>query len=353
MDIKFLETPALVLDIDAFDENIKTMKGIVQASGLKFRPHYKTHKCPQIAHRQIAEGACGITCAKLGEAEDLIQSGIENVFIANQIVDPPKIARLAFLAKCCALSVCVDSEENILALEKAAALQRSHIICLVEFDIGMERCGVFSAEAVLALAKKIQTCSHLEFGGIQAYAGNLAHETDFERRKAESEKVEAALLGVKRHLAGAGVSVREISGISTGTAALHGKNTVYTEMQAGSYIFMDTSYARLNLPFKNALFVLTQIVSVNPVSMVMDAGVKSLSTDQTMPVLASYPDVAVKLSEEHATISRPVNCPAAGEKLLMIPGHCCTTVNQYDQLYLVKGNKVMDRVLITSRGKSC
>jgi len=346
-----IETPALVLDMDLFEENVRTMKAFLEGKNLSIRPHYKSHKCTYIAHRQLSDGAKGICCAKISEAEDLVFSGIDDVLIANQIISPSKIARAAYLAGCCRLTVCVDNADNIAKLEAAAGFEGSVIHCLVEYEIGMNRCGVATPEDFLAQARQIAASSHLVFEGIQAYAGHLSHEADYERRRIESEKVEQRLRELKEHLEREGLPAREVSGGSTGTVEFRPRDSVYTEIQAGSYLFMDNSYGKLNLKFKNALFLATQVISVNSRQVIVDGGMKSISVDQAAPSFRDYPGVPAKMSEEHASMSNPGGLKI-GDRLLMIPGHCCTTFNLHDFLYLVRNGKVIDRIPVTSRGKS-
>lgn len=352
MRLESIKTPALILDLDLFEKNVRIMKSFIESAGLVLRPHYKSNKCTEIARMQIASGAKGITCAKLSEAEDLVDAGIEDVLIANQIVDVTKLARVAHLSKCCYLTICVDSAENIDALEAAAAIENSTIHCLIEYEIGMNRCGVKTPEHFCELAKKISLCPHLSFEGIQAYAGHLSHEENFEVRKAESEKVEQRLFELYHYAESKGHKIKEVSGASTGTVEFRNKGSVYTEIQAGSYIFMDTAYNALGLIFTNSLFVLSEVISVNNQYMITDAGRKSISVDQKMPVFKDFPHLDVRISEEHCTIPSAGINASIGDKFFIIPGHCCTTVNLHDAIYMIRQNKVINRVPITSRGKS-
>ena len=352
MRIEQLETPALILDMDIAERNMAMMKEYMDFTGLALRPHYKSSKCVAIAQMQIRNGAKGITCAKLSEAEDLILSGIDDVLIANQIVEPSKIARVAYLAGCCRLTVCVDREENILQLQAAAQLQNTKIHVYVEYDIFLRRCGVDTPEEFLRLARLVESCDNLVFDGIQAYAGHLSHEEEYDVRKSESERVEEKrVTELKQYLEENGLTVKEVSGISTGTIEFFPKDTVYTEAQVGSYIYMDAGYHALNLKFQSSLFVLTQVVSKNEF-LVTDAGTKAISVDQHPPIFRDYPDRRVKLSEEHSRISSERTDIAIGDKLLMIPSHSCTTMNLYDYMYLMRDGKIIDRVHIDGRGKS-
>ena len=346
-----ITTPALMLDMDAFEKNMKGLQAFADSLGIALRPHYKSHKCTAIAHLQIKNGAKGLCCAKLGEAEDLVAAGIEDVLLANQVVDRAKIARVAALADCCRFTICVDHAENVDNLNAAAAVQGSTIHCLVEYNIGMNRCGVHTHEDFYALAKRIHQAPNLKFEGIQAYAGQLSHMEDFGNRKTDTDKYEEDLAALKKYVEDRGIPVKEVSGVSTGTVHLRPKKSVYTEIQAGSYIFMDVAYNALDLDFENALFVLTSILSINNGRIITDCGVKGVSSDQKMPSMLEYPEAPVKLSEEHCSFPAESK-HAINDRLHLIPGHCCTTVNLHDTIYFVRNGKVEDRVPVTSRGKT-
>ena len=198
MKISGLSTPALVLDVNILKANARAMETLLAGTQLKLRPHYKSHQCAAIAKWQVASGAIGMTCAKLSEAEDLCDVGIEDILIANQIADPAKIRRAADLANNCHLTVCVDSAENVAALSAAAVNAGSTIYCYVEYEIGMNRCGVTEKEAVLALAKAIQNSKNLEFSGIQAYAGHISHVEDLGQRQEMPRSWKFSSLWMKR-----------------------------------------------------------------------------------------------------------------------------------------------------------
>jgi len=188
MRIENLQTPALIVDLDRMEENQQILNALIAGAPAKLRPHYKTNKTTQIAHMQLAAGAKGITCSKLSEARDLVEAGVEDVLIANQIVDPAKLAQVAALAGCCHLTIAVDDIENVRLLERSAAAQDVMIHCLVEYEIGMGRCGVVGKEALLEVAKAIEDSEHLDFAGIQAYAGNMSHEPSIQVRAEEARK---------------------------------------------------------------------------------------------------------------------------------------------------------------------
>ena len=351
MKIEMIPTPALILDVDAAERNHRIIMELMKPLGVSLWPHYKSHKSTRIAHMQMAGGASGITCAKLGEAEDLILSGIPRVTIGNQVVDPAKIRRAADLAGAAELTLLVDDESNIRALNDACLAAGTVIRCLVELDIGMDRCGVRTAEEVFHLASLIRDSEKLEFAGIQAYAGNLAHEMDYEKRKQESLLAEQKILAAVRFLEDRGIPVKEVAGISTGTVELRPASTVYTQAQTGSYLLMDAEYDRVGVGFEHALYMLTQVVSRSDRHFVCDAGAKTLGSDQGPAVFPDFPDEVPALSEEHIAVYRE-NTLKTGDKLLLIPGHCCTTVNLHDYIYIVRKGEVLDRIPVTSRGKA-
>lgn len=350
MKIECLETPALIVDAKILEENIMTMDEILKESTLSLRPHYKSHKCASLAHLQIKNGAKGMTCAKLSEAIDLADCGIEDILIANQITEPRKIRRLADLAGCCRLTVCVDNIANIKELAVASRNAGTVIHCLIEYEIGMKRCGVTSKEEVLELVKEINKYESLVFDGIQAYAGHISHMENFEERKSSTEENFAKLKKLISYLKENGIELNTVSGGSTGTAAIKARERIYTELQAGSYLFMDSKYKELKLPFKNSLFVLTTVVSKKDGLTVVDAGVKTCGVDQGMPEVLNNEAEEIVASEEHFQLHGLKNTVELGDKMMLVPGHCCSTVNLHDRIYLVRDGKVVDRIQITARG---
>ncbi len=353
MKITDIETPALILDESSLTRNMAAMKALTDEVGISLRPHYKSHRSAYLAQLQMSLGAKGITCAKVGEAEDLAKAGIQDILIANQITSPSKIARAVQVALKTNLTVCVDTKQNVLDLEEAASLKNTKLSVYIEFEIGMNRCGVETFEEVYALAELIQRQPHLCFKGIQAYAGQLSHEVDDEKRLTHSVNIEHRLTQLKEHLTSKGIPVQEISGMSTGTLPLRKKmKTVYTEAQAGSYLFMDACYGKMTLPFEHALFVLATVVSVRGSAFHTDAGLKSCSVDQGNPVLKDHPEVQARLSEEHISHQLPGHTYRVNDKVLYIPGHCCTNINLFDNIYLVSDEEVLRVIPVTGRGKS-
>ena len=350
MKLSQIPTPALVVQAKTLQKNAESMQKLLENSSLALRPHYKSHKCASIARWQVENCAKGMTCAKLSEAEDLADAGIEDILIANQIVQPEKLLRLASLAQKCRLTVCVDNRENIDALDAAAGLANAVIHCLVEYDIGMERCGVTEPQEVAALAKYISAAKNLRFEGVQAYAGHLSHEENKAARQAQTAENARKLRALLTTLEENGVKANTLSGGSTGTAQLKAAEGLYTELQAGSYLFMDATYRHLNLPFENSLFLLTTVVSTRPGLTVVDAGVKTCGVDQGDPVPVEGTVQKIVASEEHFQLHGYSLDKQVGDKLLLTPGHCCSTVNLHDKIYVVDGDRVIARIPVTARG---
>ena len=350
MKISQIETPALIVDRSAFRENMAAMDRLLAQTSMKLRPHYKSHKSVAIARLQLEAGAKGITTAKLSEAEDLAQAGVKDILIANQVVQREKLGRVAALANQTRLTVCVDDANNVIALSDAAVLAGSTIHCLVEYEIGMQRCGVTEKEEVLYLAQLIEAKPNLVFDGIQAYAGHVSHMVSEVQRRQKTKKNLARLVDLMEYLRENDVDVYVISGGSTGTSQIKAEENFYTELQAGSYLLMDSTYAQLNLPFENALFIVSTVVSVRDDLVVLDCGVKTCGMDQGMPDTVDFDVEKIVASEEHLQLHSPSKALHVGDQVLLVPAHCCSTVNLYDKMYLVDRDQVVDRLMITGRG---
>lgn len=352
--ISELATPALIIDQTILKKNIQTMNQILKESNIRLRPHYKSHRCIEIAKLQMENGPVGITCSKLGEAADLVSHGFKDVLIANQITATDKIHQLAKLALQSHLTVCVDTPENILLLEKIMEQHHATLYILIEYEIGMKRCGVNTKEEFLALVQLIFQCKHLRFMGIQAYAGQLSHEADYDLRLQETMKVEKRLSELIAFLDEHQINTPVVSGCSTGTIGFRTQfKSVYTEFQAGSYLFMDSTYNQLALPFESSLFMLATVISTKENRIVTDVGAKSFSMDQNLPMLLSdcpYSDTVV--NEEHTIHTAFGHHYHVNDTVKYIPGHCCATINMFDAVYLTEGDKVIQKLDVTSRGKS-
>lgn len=361
MPLDEVDTPALIIELDAFEANLVRMAQAAKAAGVRLRPHAKTHKCAIIAMRQIALGAVGVCCQKVSEAEALVQGGVRDVLLTNEIVGERKIAHLAALAREATLAVCVDDADNIAALDGAAVRAGASLDVLVEVDVGAHRCGVAPGVPVLELAKRVKAATALRFAGLQAYQGSAQHIRDHaERRAAIDVAVEAAGKTVAL-LAEHGIECRSVTGAGTGTYRFEAASGLYNELQAGSYIFMDADYAKNHGEgggpfdeFQHSLFVYATVMSTPaPGRAVVDAGLKASSVDAGPPKVHGMPGVDfVGASDEHGKLAfaaAEVGI-SLGDKLKLIPGHCDPTVNLYDWYVCVRGGIVQALWPIVARG---
>ena len=354
-----VDTPALILELDAFESNLSRMQESLAGRRVKLRPHAKSHKCPEIALRQVALGAVGVCCQKVSEAEALVDGGVADVLIANEVVGAVKLKRLAALARRTRVAVCADNAGNIEALDAAAREAGVELDVLVEIDVGAHRCGVAPGEPAAQLARKIAARANLRFGGLQAYHGSAQHMRKVEERRAAIESATAHVKRTRELLDEAGIACPKVTGAGTGTYLFEAASAVYDELQAGSYIFMDADYARNDwtesgMPrFKHSLFVWTTVMSrTGAERAIVDAGLKASSIDSGMPRIADRgPAEYVKASDEHGVIQLN-GAPgyAVGDKLKLIPGHCDPTVNLYDHYICMRDGRVEAIWPITARG---
>ena len=356
-----IDTPALLIDLDAFEFNLDRMAALLAPTGVKLRAHAKTHKSPVIAKLQMARGAVGQCVQKVAEAEVLAWGGIPNILVSNEVVGAAKLARLCALAKISRVAVCADDAAQVSALETAAADAGIRLPVLVEIDVGAARCGVAPGPEAVALAQRIAASKHLTFGGLQAYHGSAQHKrTVEERRTAIGGAVDASRRTVEQ-LRQQGLDCPIVGGAGTGTFEFEAASGVYTEMQAGSYAFMDADYAR-NLDadgapigtFRHALFVLATVMSAPKQGLaVLDAGHKAVAVDSGLPVVWQRPDIRyVSASDEHGKLSvgSETTMPKLGEKLRLVPGHCDPTVDRYDWYVGVRGGRVECLWPVAARG---
>lgn len=354
-----VDTPALLVDLDVFEKNLRTLAEAVKGRSVRVRAHAKTHKCPEIARRQIDAGAIGVCCQKVSEAEAMVEGGIGDVLVTNEVVGTSKIARLADLAGRARIGVCADDAGNVRELEAAAARAGVTLDVYVEIEVGMRRCGVGPEEPALALAHAIAGCPHLRFAGLQAYHGRAQHLRTMAERRAAIRAAAVAVRTTRELIGQAGIRCPIVTGAGTGTFVLEAESGAWDEIQPGSYVFMDADYARnewtARLPrFEHALFVLSTVMSrPGPSVAVLDAGLKASSVDSGMPTLWQRPElVCARMSDEHAVleVAPGARAPGLGEKLLLVPGHCDPTVNLYDWYVCMRGGIVEALWPITARG---
>ena len=343
-----IDTPALIIDLDAFERNLRRMADATSTAGVRLRPHAKTHKSPVIGLKQMALGAVGLCCQKVSEAEAMMHGGIPDVLISNEVVGQQKLDRLAALAHQARVMVVADNEIAVEALGAAAARAGVTIRVLVEIDVGASRCGVAPGEPAVRLARRIAREKHLAFAGLQAYQGRAQHLRTFDERRVAINAAIKMTAHTVALLKQAGLTCDVVGGAGTGTFELEAASGVYNELQAGSYCFMDADYARNKRAdggafdtFENALFVYATVMSTPTAERaVVDAGLKAFSFDSGVPEARGVAGaIYERPSDEHGNLNVAA-CnvrPKLGDKILLIPGHCDPTVNLHDWYIGVRG----------------
>ena len=355
MRVPEIDTPALVVDLERMERNIATMARFFASRPAKLRPHFKTPKCAEVVRRQLAAGAIGVTCAKLGEAEALAGAGVRtSVLIANELVGVAKLARLVALAvDLPELIVAVDSAAQVDALDAALAGSGARVGALIEADTGMHRCGTNSPEETVALARRLAK-SRAAYRGIMGYEGHAVLVPDAGKRKELAEAATAQLLAHAAALREAGLAPEIVSAGGTGTFELTGSTEGVTEIQAGSYVFMDGRYQDVRSDFETALSLHTTVIHRRGRLLITDAGVKSLSSDFGLPRGADLPLRVVGLSEEHGhvLIDEGAELPLGpGDRIRLLPSHGDTTINLHDRYYAARGDQVEEVWSIIGRGR--
>lgn len=360
-----IQTPCLVLDLDALERNIKKMGDVARKMGVRHRVHGKMHKSVDVALLQERlGGSVGVCCQKVSEAEVFARGGIKDVLVSNQVRDPAKIDRLARIPKLGARTICcVDDLANVADLSAAAVKHGTTIECLVEIDCGAGRCGVKTTPEVVAIAQAIAAAPGLTFSGIQAYQGAMQHMDLYADRKAKIDIAVAMVKDAVDGLKAVGLTCDIVGGGGTGSYYFEGNSGVYNELQCGSYAFMDADYGRIldkdgkridQGEWENALFILTSVMShAKPDKAICDAGLKAQSVDSGLPVIFGRTDVKyVKCSDEHGVIEDPQGVLRVNDKLRLVPGHCDPTCNVHDWYVGVRGGKVELVWPVSARGKA-
>jgi len=338
------------------------MAAFAKAQGVALRPHAKTHKSADIARLQLKAGALGVCCAKLGEAEALAEGGVETILITSPVVTPQAIARLVALhGKITGLAVTADNPDNVEALAAAFKGAGKPLPVLVDIDPGIHRTGVASPEAAVALARKIKDAASLSCAGVQFYCGAQQHIEGFAERRAAIEERTAYLRTVIDALIAADLAPAIVSGGGTGTHRIDAALGVFTELQVGSYVFMDKQYADCDLagdgaaPFENALLVDTHVISANAPGMAtLDAGFKALSTDGGSPAIvegAPKECAFFFMGDEHSALIGGHGLKV-GDRVVLSPPHCDPTVNLYDAYHIVRDGTLIDIWPVSARGRS-
>ncbi|WP_204113821.1 3-hydroxy-D-aspartate aldolase BhcC [Shimia biformata] len=360
-----IQTPALVLDLDALERNITKMGDYAKAHGMRHRVHGKMHKSVDVAKLQERlGGAVGVCCQKVSEAEVFARGGIKDILVSNQVRDPAKLDRLARMPKLGArVIVCVDDIDNVAELSAAATRHGTTLECLVEIDCGAGRCGVTTSKAVVDIARAINAAEGLRFTGIQAYQGAMQHLDSYDDRKAKLDVAIAQVQEAVDALKAEGINCELVSGGGTGSYYFESNSGVYNELQCGSYAFMDADYGRIldkdgnridRGEWENAFFILTQVMShAKADKAIVDAGLKAQSVDSGLPVVFGRDDVEyIKCSDEHGVVMDPEGALKVGDKLRLVPGHCDPTANVHDW-YVGVRNGVVEAVWpVSARGRA-
>ena len=365
MDESEIQTPCLVLDLDALERNIVKMGDFAKSHGVRHRVHGKMHKSVDVALLQEKlGGSCGVCCQKVSEAEVFARGGIKDVLVSNQVTQPAKIDRLARIPKLGARTICcVDDLDNIPNLSEAAVRHGTQIECLVEIDCGAGRCGVTTTPEVVELAKAIDAAPNLRFAGLQAYQGAMQHLDSYDERKAKTDVAIAMVKDAIAALEAESLTCDIVGGGGTGSYYFEGNSGVFNELQCGSYAFMDADYGRIldqngnridAGEWENALFILTSVMShAKADKAIVDAGLKAQSVDSGLPVIFGRTDVKyVKCSDEHGVVADPDGVLKVNDKLRLVPGHCDPTCNVHDWYVGVRGGKVETLWPVSARGKA-
>ncbi|MGR3805692.1 3-hydroxy-D-aspartate aldolase BhcC [Marinibacterium profundimaris] len=364
MDISQVQTPCLVLDLDALERNIRKMGDFKLAHGMRHRAHGKMHKSVDVLKlQQRLGGVDGVCCQKVSEAEVFARGGITDILVSNQVRDPAKIDRLARMPKLGAdVSVCIDALSNVADLSEAATRHGTTLGALVEIDCGARRCGVETPAEAVEIARAIAATPGLRYEGIQAYQGEMQHLPTPAERQAAFDIVLAQVRRTIAALTEAGLAPETVTGGGTGSYRFEAASGVYTELQCGSYAFMDADYGRIlddtggrfdQGEWDNALFILTSIMShAKPDRAVCDAGLKAQAVDSGLPVVHGRTDVTyIHCSDEHGVLTDPGGVLKINERLRLIPGHCDPTCNLHDWYVGVRDGKVETLWPVSARGK--
>ncbi len=350
--VREIETPALVIDLDVMEENLALMAKRLEGTGVRLRAHAKTHKSPWLASKQVALGAVGVCCQKVSEAEVMVEGGVENVLVSSEVTAVSKLKRLAALARHTQLMLVVDHPQGVSMLSEAVTAAGVEIGVLVDVDVGQGRCGVTPGEPAVELARRVEAAQGLQLMGIQAYQGAAQHVDGYIERRETYARAVALMHETVAAFEAAGLSTEIRSGGGTGSWRWDADYGVLNELQAGSYLFMDSHYRSIGGEdsdtyddFKPSLFVLTTVVSAPGLGhVVMDAGHKALSSDSGLaPCLELEGAVHARASDEHGVLelSPTSRRPEIGETLLFQPSHCDPTINLYDVYHGVRGGMEM------------
>ncbi len=342
-------TPALVVDLDTFEANVEVMAHLIRGTGKTLRPHVKTHRTPELARRQLGGSAVGITCATVGEAEAMVAAGLDDVFVANEVVDPRKLGRLVALGSRARVAVAVDDVEPMETLAREAHRAGATVDVLIDVDVLLHRCGVGSPAEAIQLAAAIERAPALRLRGIMGYEGRI-RVTDHDR-DGKIARAYAKLAETRDELVTAGFPVEVVSAAGTSTLFEALADPTITELQAGVYSVMEPELVDTGLPFQCAAAIRGTVISRHPGRIVLDVGRRVVGMEYGPPVPIGFTATGISISDEHATIEMPDPLPALGSQVDLAPGQIRTTFNLHDHVWIRRGDELIDRWPI-ARGSS-
>ena len=345
-----LSTPALIVDLDVFDSNAAAMAEMLKGTGTTVRPHFKTHRTPELALRQLSGPAAGVTCATVGEAESVAAAGITDVLIANEVVDPAKLDRVVDLARRGSVRVAVDAIEPIEALSSRASSAGVTVRILIDVDTKLHRCGVGSTGEALHLAEAITRAPGLSLDGVMGYEGRV--RLNVEHRAEVISKAYATLSEVRDALLDSGFPVGVVSAAGTSTLREAIADPAITEIQAGVYVLMEPQLLDLELPFRCAATIRGTVISRHPDRVVVDIGRRTAGVEYGPPVPIGFEAGPIAVSDEHMTVAMTGLIPALGSTLDFVPGQIRTTFNLHDRVWVARGGKLVDCWQVSARGSS-
>ena len=349
-----VDTPALLLDLDKVERNLDRMASLFAGTRVGLRPHAKTHKTATIAKMQLARGAVGICCAKLGEAEALGARGVQPLLITTEIVGPLKLARLIALARACDVTVVVDAAESADALSHAAAEGGVLLSVLVDVDVGQRRTGIAPGEPAVQLGRHVAALPGLTLMGLQGYEGHLQHIVDPQQRREANASSMRLLCETAEAFRDARLPTEIVTTGGTGTSVFAADYETVTDVQPGSYVVMDAQYGAVaGVAFENALTVATTVISVRGSTAIVDAGLKCLSSDVGMPTPRDLDADFTLVGDEHGKLTFPgARQVEIGDIVQIVPSHCDTTINLFDRYVVHRGGEIVDEWPIVARGRS-
>lgn len=345
-----VSTPALIVDLDVFESNVAAMEEMLKDTGKTVRPHFKTHRTPELAVRQLGGAATGVTCATVGEAEAVAAAGLTDILIANEVVDPAKLDRVVDLARRVTVTLAVDTAEPVAALSSRASAAGVTVRVLIDVDTKLHRCGVGSTGEALQLATVITEAAGLSLTGVMGYEGRV--RLNVERRAEVIAEAYSSLAEVHDALQGAGFPVGVVSAAGTSTLREAIADPLITELQAGVYALMEPQLLDLDLPFRCAAAIRGTVISRHADRVVVDIGRRTVGVEYGPPTPVGFETGPIAVSDEHLTVPLTGSIPALGSTLDFVPGQIRTTFNLHDHVWVARGGHVVDCWPVTARGGS-